>query len=290
MRPRRCFSPLESSPGTSPRYAINAGADANRRKSCNSARISIAVNVSMPRKQRNHPTGSRYGSRLGDLRQPGIQLHAAAPRCDRSPTDSRRRRRARRRASTQAVDPLAVRARPVAARVVQAPPQQQLAQPMPTPLQIFPGIIPRPRQIPHGLVFGRRRLHRRQQPRAPQLHQLARIAAIRLDPLTRLPRNQRRRDHVAAHPRRRHLPLQRVATRAGFIEHAAPAPAPRARASAPGDAPPSARSPAATSPASSAWPISIATNRSFLCASIPTYVVTLFHDRLPSMRLWRLGR
>jgi hypothetical protein len=24
MRPRRCFSPLESSPGTGPRYAINA--------------------------------------------------------------------------------------------------------------------------------------------------------------------------------------------------------------------------------------------------------------------------
>ena len=46
-------------------------------------------------------------------------------------------------AGTEAVDPLAVRARPVASRIVQATPQQQLAQSMPTPLQILPGIIPR---------------------------------------------------------------------------------------------------------------------------------------------------
>ena len=37
---------------------------------------------------------------LGDLRQPRVQFAAAAPRCDRSPTDSRRRRPARPRAST----------------------------------------------------------------------------------------------------------------------------------------------------------------------------------------------
>ena len=54
---------------------------------------------------------------------------------------------------------------------------------MPTALQIFPGIVTRPRQVAHGLVGGRRRPHRRQQPRAQQLHQLARIAAIRLHPL-----------------------------------------------------------------------------------------------------------
>jgi hypothetical protein len=61
---------------------------------------------------------------------------------------------------------------------VQTPPQQQLAQPMPTPLQILPGIIPRPRQVANGFVFGSRWLHRGQQPRAPQLHQLPRFVRV----------------------------------------------------------------------------------------------------------------
>jgi hypothetical protein len=79
---------------------------------------------------------------------------------------------------------------------------------MPAPLEIFPGIIPRPGQVPDRLVFRGRRLHRREQPRAPEFRQLGGIAAIRLHPLPGLPWNQRRRDHLAAHPRRRHLPLQ----------------------------------------------------------------------------------
>jgi NAD(P)-dependent dehydrogenase (short-subunit alcohol dehydrogenase family) len=96
---RRCFSPLESSPGTSPRYAINAGAEANRRKSCNSARINIAVNVSMPRKQRSHPTGSRYGL-VSAISPAGHPTPAIAPRCDRWLPDSRQRPSALRRVST----------------------------------------------------------------------------------------------------------------------------------------------------------------------------------------------
>ena len=135
-----------------------------------------------------------------------------------------------------------------------APSQQQFAQAVATPLQIFTRIIPRPGQVAHGLVLEGRRLHRCQQPRTPQLCQLPCIAAIRLHPLTWLPRHQRRRDHVAAHPRRRHLSLQRVPTRPGLVEDAAPSPVPRARASAPVDAPPSARSPVAKSPAFSRCP------------------------------------
>ena len=136
MGPRRCFSPLESSPGTNPRYAINAGADANRRKSCNSASTNIAVNVSMPRKQRSHPTGSRYGrsarsrSAARRVHQPRLEL------IDRQPivVDDGAFGRTR---PGETVDPPAVRARPVASRIVQAPPQEQLPQSMPTPLQIF---------------------------------------------------------------------------------------------------------------------------------------------------------
>ena len=75
-------------------------------------------------------------------------------------------------------------------------------------------------QIPHRLVFGRRRVHLGQQARAQQLHQLARITPIRLDSLTGLPRDQRRRVSLDRHPRRRHLPPQRVPARPGFVAHA----------------------------------------------------------------------
>jgi len=95
---------------------------------------------------------------------------------------------------------------------VQTTAEQQLAQTMPTALQIFPRIITRSRQIPHRLVVQRRRLHGRQQSRTSQLRQLACIAAICFHPLTGLAWNQRQRHDVAAHPRRRHPPLQGIAT------------------------------------------------------------------------------
>jgi hypothetical protein len=56
-------------------------------------------------------------------------------------------------------------------------------------------------------------------PGAQQLHQLARIAAIRLDPLARFPRNERRRDDLTAHPWCGDLALQRVPARPGFVAH-----------------------------------------------------------------------
>ena len=73
----------------------------------------MAVNVSMPRKQRNHPTGSRYGSRLGDLRQARVQLQQARLRViDRQQivVDHRALGRVRPR---QTVDPRAMRLRPI---------------------------------------------------------------------------------------------------------------------------------------------------------------------------------
>jgi hypothetical protein len=176
----------------------------------------------------------------------------------------------------QCADPGSVRACPIASRVVQATPQQQLvAQPMAAPLQILSGVIPRPRQIAHRLVFGCGRLDRGQQSRAPELHQFPGIAAIRLHALTRLPRNQRRRNHVTAHTRGRHLPWQRVAAGARFIEDTDRAwclaldlpdqPTHRIRLLA-----------SCHLTGVFSRPISIATNRFFLCASMPTYVVTFF--------------
>jgi hypothetical protein len=75
---------------------------------------------------------------------------------------------------------------PIPPAEVQAAAQQQLAQAMARPLQIFAGIVTRPARIPDRFVFRRRRPHFREQPRAVQFRQLARISAIRLDPLTGL--------------------------------------------------------------------------------------------------------
>ena len=43
-----------------------------------SASIRVAVSVSMPRKQRNQPMGSRYGSVCAIFGQPRVELHEAS--------------------------------------------------------------------------------------------------------------------------------------------------------------------------------------------------------------------
>jgi hypothetical protein len=157
---------------------------------------------------------------------------------------------------------------------------------MAAPLPIFPGIIPRPRQVPDGLVLGCRWLHRREQPRAPELRQLAGIAAIRLHSLTGLPRNQRGRHHVAADTRRRHLPLQRIPTRSGFIKHAH-----RARRLAlelPDQA--THRPPFIRQLPRHGHRLRTNHHRDeqvLLMRVDPNVRDNVFHDRLPSMRLWR---
>jgi len=91
---------------------------------------------------------------------------------------------------------------------------------MPTPLQIFPGIIARATQVTHGFLFRRRRPHFRQQAGAQELGELAGVAAIRFDPLAGFARDERWRDHLAAHSRCHHLPLQGIAARPRFVTHA----------------------------------------------------------------------
>ena len=73
-------SPLECSPGTRPRYDISARGGGNRRKSCNSARTTIAVSVSMPRKHRSQPTALTIGRASPPARPSGASSSAVAPR------------------------------------------------------------------------------------------------------------------------------------------------------------------------------------------------------------------
>jgi hypothetical protein len=170
---------------------------------------------------------------------------------------------------------------------VQATPQQQLAQSMPTPLQILPSIIPRPGQVSNGLVFGRGRLHGRQQPCASQLHQLAAIAAIRLHPLARFPGHQCRRDHLAAHPRCGQLSLQGIAARTRFVEH--PHVARRLSLELPNQPPHGLRL-VGHFPAHRRRPLVAHQHRDkqlLLVRIDPDVRGNVLHDRLPSMRLWR---
>lgn len=155
---------------------------------------------------------------LGELRQARVQLHEAGLRVIDRQLIVVDHRAFSRVGPRQTVDPATVRLRPIPSRVVQPAPQQQLAEPMATPLQVLTCIVARPGQIAPGLVGRRRRLHNRQESRAPELGQLARVAPIRLDALARLPRHQGRGNDVARDPIRRHLPLQRVPARAGFVE------------------------------------------------------------------------
>ena len=120
----------------------------------------------------------------------------------------------------QAVDPLPMGTCPVPSAVMQAATEQQLAEAMTGALQIFAGVIARPTQIAHRLLFRRRRSNLRQQPGAQQFRQFACIATVGLDPLAWLSRDQARGDDLTAHARRGDLALQRVPAWSGFVAHA----------------------------------------------------------------------
>jgi len=74
---------------------------------------------------------------------------------------------------------------------VQPAAQEKLPHPMPAALPILAGIIASATQVANRFFFGRRRTDFRQHVRAQQLAQFSRVAAIRLDPLTGLARDQR---------------------------------------------------------------------------------------------------
>ena len=164
----------------------------------------------MPRKQRNQPTGSRYGSLVAtaassrvQFAQSGVDLVDGQHVVLHHDPVGRVRPR-------QLVDPPAVPLRPRSTRIVQSPAQQQLAEAVPASLPVRARIIPSSTQVANRFRGRRRGLNRRQHPRPMQLRELARIASVGLDALAGLPRYQRRRDHLALHPTPFELPLQRI--------------------------------------------------------------------------------
>jgi hypothetical protein len=142
----------------------------------------------------------------------------------------------------EAVDPSSVGPCPVAPAVVQTATQEQLAQPMTTSLEIFTRIIAGATQVADGFLFRRRRPDLRQESRAQQLGELPGVAAIRFDPLAGFARDECRRDDLAESRAASSSAVATHTRRAQLRNTHAPAPAPRARASAPSAAPHSARS------------------------------------------------
>ena len=154
----------------------------NRRTSCNSARIVIAVSVSMPAEASEPPDGLaiRRGVRQG--RQGGIQRLQSRLDLGQRQTIIVHDLALRLVLPGQTVHPPGMRLRPGAAGGLEPTTQQQLPEPMPTPLPITSRIVAGPDQIP-GRFLGRRRwVDFGQQPRAQQLRQLPCIAPIRLRP------------------------------------------------------------------------------------------------------------
>ena len=162
--------------------------------------------------------------------------------------------------------------------------QEQLAQPMPTAAdphghRRVRDTDPGPLLLlawAAGLLSATRRATTRQ---------LAGITTIRLHAVARFARHQGRRDHLATHARRRHPPLQRIAARAGLVTRMH---RPRRLSLELSHQPPNRISFGTVQVTGAACvPSSIAMKRSFLCASIPTYVVTCFTTGSYRLRLWR---
>ena len=139
----------------------------------------------MPRKRRNQPTGSRYGSVVATGRQLRIQLRQSGIELiDRQQVvvqdDPVGRMRPR-----QTIDPAPVRLGPRATRIVQPSAKQQFAEPVPAPLPIRACVITSPAQVAHRFRGRRRRPLLGQQPRAMQFRQLARVPPVGLDRVER---------------------------------------------------------------------------------------------------------
>ena len=185
-------------------------------------------------------------------RSPPASARAPSRSPRRSPAPAARpaRPRARPRAGSPGTSPPARRARSARvfthSQVLHAPrldprrrtppmAQQELAQPVPRPQLILLRRLARPHQIAQRLVLRVRHPHRRQVPAAVAPRQLLGVPPIRLHPIARLHRHQRRRHDLALHPERGQLPVQHVAGRPRLV--ADPQPLAGGPASSPGGAP-----------------------------------------------------
>ena len=101
-------------------------------------------------------------------------------------------------------------------------PQQKARELLARPAQRMHRVETGAHQIAHRLVRSIRNPHRGQLARPVQPRQTGRIPPIRLDPIARPLRDQRRRHHNAFVPVRRQVTLDAIAARACFITEPKP--------------------------------------------------------------------
>jgi hypothetical protein len=114
-------------------------------------------------------------------------------------------------------EPTPMRQRPVtAATVNSAMPEEERKKLLTLSPKIVPRRLPGARKIPDRLMGRVRRPHSRKLTRPMKKRQRNRIPTVRLDPLTRSFRDQRRSNHHAVMPERLHLAIEPVSRRPGF--------------------------------------------------------------------------
>ena len=110
-----------------------------------------------------------------------------------------------------------MRQRPVAAATVNpAMPEEERKKLLTLSPKIVPRRLPGARKIPDRLMGRVGRPHSRKLTRPMKTRQRNRIPTVRLDPLTRSFRDQRRSNHHAVVPERLHLAIEPVSRRPGF--------------------------------------------------------------------------
>ena len=105
----------------------------------------------------------------------------------------------------------------LARRIAPAVPQQEGIEPLPRRLLHRLHVPPRPHQVSDRLLPLVRHPYRRQLPRPVQACQTQRIPPVRLYPLPRLARNQRRRHHLAHRAQPGQPPVHLVAARPRLV-------------------------------------------------------------------------
>ena len=95
--------------------------------------------------------------------------------------------------------------------------QQKRLEPLTNPAPVGDQIRAGPAQIPYRFLGRRRDPDRGQLPGPVQPGQPLRVPAVGLNPVPGPARDQRRRDHIAAHPQRDQQPVQLVTSRAGLV-------------------------------------------------------------------------
>ena len=184
---RRSVPPLERSPGTRPRKAMNRLAESKRSMPCTSETAQPPRGLAVGLARRN------LNELLVEHAEPLFeQLDSHQVLCKDEVVASM--------LPFERAQPGAVPCRPRPPIAVdQSSSQQHLAQPMPAAQKIVFHVLTTADEVSHRFLLQRRRLDDRERSAAPIVGEFPGVPAIRLDSLSRLAGHERRRHHGTSH-------------------------------------------------------------------------------------------